>query len=103
MSATATTSTRTTAPLAILADYEVHHSGRERPAPVILPSTAPTSQPPNWPTDHHRIPAYRPINRNLDQSQRPAGSNNVEYGFITVMLHGVMLNALELGTLREED
>ncbi|KAJ5952529.1 uncharacterized protein N7479_010942 [Penicillium vulpinum] len=90
-----TTNTRETAtvPLAILAGYEVHHSGHEQLAPMIPPSTAPINQPPNWPADHHRIPAYRPINRSLDQSQRPPGANNLERVIITVMLHGVWLNA----------
>ncbi|KAJ5490003.1 hypothetical protein N7453_010828 [Penicillium expansum] len=94
MSATATTRAQTTAPFAILADYEIHRSGREQTAPVIPSSTAPTNQPPNWPADHHRIPAYRPINPNLDQSQRPPGANSLERGIITVMLHGVWLNAV---------
>ncbi|KAJ5372048.1 hypothetical protein N7517_004054 [Penicillium concentricum] len=94
MSMTTTTSTRTTAPFAILEGYEVHHSGHEQPAPVIPPSAAPANQPSNWPADHHRTPAYRPINRNLDQSQRPPGANNLERGIITVMLHGVWLNAV---------
>lgn len=95
MSATTTTRTQTTAPLAILADYEVHHSGRDQTAPANSDrSPTSTNQPPGWPTDRHRVPTYRPINRDLDQSERPAGSNTLEFGIIIVMLHGVWLNAV---------
>ncbi|KAJ5462159.1 hypothetical protein N7530_010364 [Penicillium desertorum] len=92
MSATTATSNRTTSPHSILLDYEVHHSRREQPAPLMPPSAAST-QPQNWPSDHYRVPPYRPTNRNLDQSERPSGASNVERGFIIVMLHGVWINA----------
>lgn len=90
MSATTTTTTATS--LSVLADYELHHSGDERstsaPAPVN------TSQPADWPTDHRRMPAYRPANQNLDYNERTAGTGPGEYVFIQVMLHGVWLNAV---------
>jgi hypothetical protein len=53
-----------------------------------------TPQPADWPTDHRRMPAYRPINRNLPFEERPGGSNPGEMVFIQVMLHGVWLNAV---------
>ncbi|KAJ5662867.1 hypothetical protein N7507_003598 [Penicillium longicatenatum] len=88
---TTTTTTTTATSLSVLADYELHHSGDERstsaPAPVN------TSQPTDWPTDHRRMPAYRPANRNLDYNERTAGTGAGEYVFIQVMLHGVWLNA----------
>ncbi|KAJ5751895.1 hypothetical protein N7520_008812 [Penicillium odoratum] len=93
MSATILENTRTT-PVSVLVDYEVHHSGQEEHTPTNSLSPAPTTQPQNWPFDHRRIPAYRPISRNLDFSQRPSGANNVERVVITVMLHGVWLNAV---------
>jgi hypothetical protein len=94
MSATVTTNTRTT-PVSVLAEYEVHSSGEEEHVPMNFPRTlAPSNQPLNWPSDHRRIPAYRPIDRNLDRSQRPPGANNLERVIITVMLHGVWLNAV---------
>lgn len=46
-----------------------------------------------WPQDYHRIPAYRPINRQLDWAQRPVGSNAGEQVFLHVMFAGVSLNA----------
>lgn len=90
MSATTTT---TATSLSALADYELHHSGEERTTPAPAPSVN-TPQPANWPTDHRRMPAYRPANHNLDYNERTAGTNAGEYVFIQVMLHGVWLNAV---------
>ncbi|KAJ6003440.1 hypothetical protein N7451_005987 [Penicillium sp. IBT 35674x] len=90
MSATTTTTTATS--LSVLADYELHHSGEERSTPAPAPSVN-TPQPADWPTDHRRMPAYRPANHNLDYNERTAGTGAGEYVFIQVMLHGVWLNA----------
>jgi len=80
--------------LQTLGDYELHHSGGPSRAPPAnlrsdVVEAAHTANPADWPTDHRRIPAYKPINRDLDRSQRPGGSNPVEQVFIYVMLHGV--------------
>lgn len=92
MSSTITATTTTTS-LSVLADYEVHHSGEEN-VPAVIPSQ-PQSDQPDWPTHHRRIPAYRPANRELDLTQRPAGNGHpAEFAFIQVMLHGVWLNAV---------
>lgn len=86
------TTTTTTSSMSILADYEVHHSGGE---PASAPANAVSvPQPADWPTDHRRMPAYRPTNRNLDYNERTAGTDNGEFVFIQVMLHGVWLNAV---------
>ncbi|KAF4285266.1 hypothetical protein KXW98_007805 [Aspergillus fumigatus] len=93
MATTTTTTQTSTSSLSILADYELHHSGSEVPQ---LPERVPVShaaQPASWPSNYRRIPAYRPVDRELDQSERPAGSNPAEFVFIQVMLHGVWLNA----------
>jgi len=91
-------STTTAAPitntLSILGDYEVHHSAQHGPASNDIEPPLSVNPRPNWPTHHRRIPAYRPINYHLDQSERPAGSNGIEWAFIGVMLHGVWLNAV---------
>lgn len=94
MATTTTTTQTSTSSLSILADYELHHSGSEVPQ---LPERVPVShaaQPASWPSNSRRIPAYRPVDRELDQSERPAGSNPAEFVFIQVMLHGVWLNAV---------
>ncbi|KAJ6104932.1 hypothetical protein N7486_003621 [Penicillium sp. IBT 16267x] len=84
------TTTTTATSLSVLADYELHHSGEERStsAPALN-----TPQPADWPTDHRRVPAYRPANHHLDYNERTAGTSAGEYVFIQVMLHGVWLNA----------
>ncbi|KAJ5661511.1 uncharacterized protein N7477_009127 [Penicillium maclennaniae] len=90
MSSTITT---TTTSLSVLADYEVHHSGEEN-VPTVNHSQ-PQPGHPDWPTHHRRIPAYRPANREMDLTQRPAGNGHpAEFAFIQVMLHGVWLNAV---------
>ncbi|KAJ5984577.1 hypothetical protein N7481_006676 [Penicillium waksmanii] len=90
MSTTTTTTTANT--LTVLADYEVHHSGSQQPAQQSEPVTS--SQPADWPTDHRRVPAYRPVQQNLSYAERPAGNGHpAEYAFIQIMLHGVWLNA----------
>lgn len=89
-----TTTSTTTGSLSILADYEVHHSGIDQngnePATAVNPS-----QPAHWPTHHRRMPAYRPVNRDLSYTQRPAGNGHpAEYAFIQIMLHGCWINAV---------
>ncbi|KAL2847480.1 hypothetical protein BJY01DRAFT_212672 [Aspergillus pseudoustus] len=94
MSTTTTTTTNNT--LSILADYELHHSGSESTSDQNASSPSPSassSQPANWPTNYRRVPPHRPVNRNLDQTERAAGSSVPEYIFIQSMLHGVWLNA----------
>ncbi|KAK2785076.1 hypothetical protein FQN52_003785 [Onygenales sp. PD_12] len=98
MSLTATT---TADAATLLADYDIHRS----PAPHINPTTRPNTihqkqqkrmveNPPYWPTDYHRVPPHRPINRELDQSQRAVYQNRAEQAFVNVMLSGVWTNAV---------
>ncbi|PYH48925.1 uncharacterized protein BP01DRAFT_353231 [Aspergillus saccharolyticus JOP 1030-1] len=93
---TTTPSTTRVGTLSVLSDYELHHSGATTSSPSLdsTDSTTPSAPPTNWPTDHRRVPAYRPVNRNQNQSERPAGANGAEYVFIQTMLHGVWLNAV---------
>lgn len=53
-----------------------------------------SDNPANWPTRYRRIPPYRPVNRNLDLSERPNGSNRGELVFVTVMMNGVRLQSV---------
>jgi hypothetical protein len=106
MSVTTTQNVVTRQTLQVLGDYELHHSESQD-------STSTTSSPPlpqndtsreeketantnlpDWPQGHRRIPPHRPIDRNLDFEQRPAGLNGPEYVFIQTMLQGVRLNAV---------
>lgn len=99
MSVTTTANPITRNALSVLEDYEVHHSGDPNsvaPAPNEHPAPTNVQNPPNWPTNHRRVPAYRPANTNLSYEERNAGNNAAEYVFIQGMLHGVWLNAVSL-------
>ncbi|KAH6684669.1 hypothetical protein B0J14DRAFT_527561 [Halenospora varia] len=93
-----------------LSDYELYHSnthpessGKSKTngsAKISQSqrSTEPSSlqralnNPEHWPDNHRRIPQYRPINRELDQSQRRVYQNNGERVFLTIMFTGVRVN-----------
>ncbi|KAF2111903.1 hypothetical protein BDV96DRAFT_649871 [Lophiotrema nucula] len=96
-----------------LADYELHHSGTPS-VPIVAnrhvaerefseleegdeagPSifSRALQSPPEWPSHHRRIPAFRPINRELDQSQRRVYASAGERTFLTVMFTGVQTEA----------
>ncbi|KAI0471637.1 hypothetical protein GGR56DRAFT_677527 [Xylariaceae sp. FL0804] len=54
------------------------------------------ANPAGWPTtadDRRGVPRYRPINRELDLSQRPWGGSAPETAFVTVMFTGVWIEA----------
>ncbi|KAF9892288.1 hypothetical protein FE257_002065 [Aspergillus nanangensis] len=77
-----------------LQDYHIQLTGAD-PIPVQIQTRAsPSPNPPDWPTNYRRVPPHRPINRHLDLTQRPNGSNTAEYIFVNVMLNGVRLNSL---------
>jgi hypothetical protein len=99
------TSTRTTPAGGeqVFADYVLHHSGPESLSGQSsafrssnIHEVAPPSNPDWWPTNHRRVPDYRPINRSLDGSQRPNGTSLIEIIFIFTMLRGGQLNAVRL-------
>lgn len=81
----------------VLADYELHHSRAEpssvAPPPNPNPNPA-TSNPEDWPSDRNRIPAYRPVQPDLDQSPRRVYQNPAERAFITMMFLGVRINGV---------
>jgi hypothetical protein len=99
MSVTTTDNPATTSLRQTLGDYEVHLTGDnegtgEIAAPNVSNTASTSGNPPGWPQDHHRVPNYRAIDRNLNAAERPNGSNGVERVFITVMFTGVALNAV---------
>jgi hypothetical protein len=100
MSVTTTSNPLTYASAAVLRDYELAHSEADEPLDASLnahpaPSSQ-TSNPPDWDTEHRRVPAYRPINTELDQSERRVYQNPIERAFITTMFTGVFLEAVSL-------
>lgn len=97
MSVTTTQNPVAYSTLSVLADYDLHHSGEAGEEGVAAPSPHPVpahEEPANWDDSHRRVPEYRPINRELDLSERRVYNNGVERAFITVMLHGVWLQAV---------
>ena len=86
---------------AVLADYDLHHTEEldtSLNAHLAPPTSSTTSQsqqnPSDWPTEHRRVPAYRPINTELDQSERRVYLNGIEQAFVGVMFTGVFLESV---------
>jgi len=81
----------------LLADYDLHHTSdhdtslNPHPAP---PGQSTRENPSDWPTEHRRIPAYRPVNPDHDQSERRVYQNGVERAFVTVMFTGVFIESV---------
>jgi hypothetical protein len=81
----------------VLADYHLHHteeldtSLNTHPAPS---SSQTPRTPSDWPTEHRRVPAYRPVNTELDQSERRVYLNGIERAFVGVMFTGVFLESV---------
>ncbi|CAI6306193.1 unnamed protein product [Periconia digitata] len=101
MSVTTTANPQTYNLRTVLADYELHHTPESEPLDTSLnahpePSTTSSSpsNPPHWPTDARRVPNYRPLNRNLVQSERRVYQNGVEQAFVGVMFTGVVIEAV---------
>ncbi|KAH7014597.1 uncharacterized protein B0I36DRAFT_369535 [Microdochium trichocladiopsis] len=105
MSAT-TTVVETRTARTVLDDYALHHSGGGgiKPTPttadiesINTSSSASTAgdveAPVPWDHSHRRVPPYRPINRERDQSGIRVYQNNIERTFITTMFTGVFLNS----------
>lgn len=83
-----------------LGDYEIHITGdgNDYSDEISQPNTSSVNpvavNPSSWPQDYHRVPDYRPINRQLSGPGRPNGANVAERLFIIVMFTGVALNAV---------
>lgn len=95
MTTTMTTTTVAASLPSVLADYQTFRSD---PQPALeTASTASTavtpsetrSSGPSWPTDHRRMPPYRPINYNIDLGQRLTYNSGIEHAFISTMFFGI--------------
>ncbi|KAI6565154.1 hypothetical protein MCOR03_002086 [Pyricularia oryzae] len=103
MASTTTTTITTLATPAsvseVLVDYSLHHSdstpaaAKEEGQQTATASSSDTSNPPGYGAQYRRVPAHRPINRQLDQSQRAVYQNGGERVFITVMFGGLFINS----------
>lgn len=81
---------------ATLADYDLHHTGEHDTSVNSHPNPAANAQqnPSNWPVDYRRTPAYRPINHELDQSERRVYLHAGERVFVFAMFTGVLLQSV---------
>jgi hypothetical protein len=80
---------------AVLADYDLRHTEELDTSLNTHSAPSPSQQNPNdWPTEHRRVPAYRPINTGLDQSERRVYLNGIERAFVNVMFTGVYLESV---------
>jgi len=93
----------------VLRDYQIHRSNADPgegvdPTLNEHPEPDPSQNPDNWPQDHRRVPAHRPINRNVDLESRGGnGRNGAEATFVYLMLNGCRINSVrppEIRTLR---
>ncbi|ORY71828.1 uncharacterized protein BCR38DRAFT_418166 [Pseudomassariella vexata] len=89
-----------------LQDYEIQLTGAQdlpqhRWVPLSDHEVPALENPPNWDAEHRGVPNYRPVNTQLDRSQRPWGSNAIETGFVFSMLHGVWLTSMVSWTWRQ--
>jgi hypothetical protein len=80
----------------VLADYDLHHTDEgvdtslnAHPAP-----SASQQNPSSWPTEHRRVPEFRPVNTELDQSERRVYLSGIEQVFVGVMFTGVYLESV---------
>lgn len=96
MSATITkTNSSQQAPARLLADYDLHHSGQSNPtSKAKVGDEQDPVDAPYWNVPHRRVPAYRPVDTNRDQSQIRVYNHPIERMFITTMFTGVFINAV---------
>ncbi|EMD65924.1 hypothetical protein GGP41_010698 [Bipolaris sorokiniana] len=82
---------------ATLADYDLHHTtegGHDASLNAHANPAANAQQnPSHWPTQHRRVPAYRPVNTQLDESERRVYLNGIEQAFVGTMFTGVFLQS----------
>jgi hypothetical protein len=95
MSVTTTENPTTYTLQSTLADYDLHHSGDVDTSLNAHPTPS-AQNPSDWPTEHRRIPEYRPVNRELDQSERRVYLNPIEQVFVGVMFTGVFLESVRI-------
>jgi hypothetical protein len=95
MSVTTTSNARVLTTASYLADYDLHHSqpsestSSSAPAPNT-PSSVTPGNPPNWETQWNRVPAYRPVQNQLDE-MRTTYTSEIERNFVRVMFGGEFL------------
>ena len=77
----------------LLKAYDLHHSGVESSQSQRTAPRQPEN-PPSWPSNRRRMPAYREPSRDHRLADRPAGQDTVEGVMVTVMFIGVYVNSV---------
>ena len=106
MSVTTTANPATYTLQATLTDYNLYHSESQNSPLDTSLNAHPASvaqNPSTWPHDHRRVPPYRPVNTELDQSQRRVYQNGIERAFVGVMFTGVFLEAVSIRDMISEE
>ena len=78
----------------VLVDYELHRSSPPATEPHSEQQTVAqrsVSNPLDWPANHRRVPAYRPVNTALDPEERIVFNNRGEQMFIRTMFFGIQV------------
>jgi hypothetical protein len=97
MSVTTTANPLTHTLSTVLADYDLHHTDESHDTSLNAhPAPSETHNPSDWPTEHRRVPAFRPVNTQLDQSERRVYQNGAERTFILVMFTGVFIESVSI-------
>jgi hypothetical protein len=104
MSVTTTANPRTYEVQAVLADYDLHHSGAADDGDAVQNTNQPSQQsnPSDWPTDYRRVPPYRPVNMELDQDERRVYNAFIERAFVAILFTGVVAQSVSIIYTREE-
>jgi hypothetical protein len=92
MSVTTTSNARVLTTASYLADYDLHHSqpsdSTSSPAPAPnTPSSVTPGNPADWEDRWNRVPAYRPVQNQLDE-MRTTYTSEIERNFVRVMFGG---------------
>lgn len=89
-----TTTTRTSR--TVLRDYELHHSSAPASPGAAREEARAPQRPdsPPWETTYRRVPPYRPVDTDRDQSQIRVYTSGVERVFIATMFTGVFTVAV---------
>jgi hypothetical protein len=84
----------------LLKAYDLHHSGDENSQSQRAESASQRphqpENPASWPSNRRRIPAYREPSQDHRFADRPAGRDNAESVFVTVMFIGTYVNSVSL-------
>lgn len=84
-------------------DVVVSSASAKRATTGAMTETHNPGNPPNWLNNYRHVPPHRPINRNLDQSQRRVYTSLAERVFLTMMFTGLEVNVVSPSSLGDRE